>query len=153
MTHSLDTYMTDSANSATALYSGHKSTVNALGVYRGSSPDPFDDPKFESIAEMFQRAVGGHIGIVTTAYLADATPSAFTAHTAARSEYPQIIDTFLNGAEANGSWVQWDGPDVLFGGGAENFLPTLSSFKKQDYYDLFAKKGMALVDFPESCSC
>jgi len=29
MTHSLDSFITDSANSATALYSGHKTTVNA----------------------------------------------------------------------------------------------------------------------------
>jgi alkaline phosphatase len=68
MTHSIDSFITvrsfmsdfylvdglptpilqDSANSATALYSGHKSTVNSLNVYADSSPDPFDDPKFET---------------------------------------------------------------------------------------------------------
>jgi alkaline phosphatase len=48
MTHSIDSFITDSANSATALQSGHKSTVNALNVYRDSSPDPFDDPKVET---------------------------------------------------------------------------------------------------------
>ena len=31
MTYSIDSYITDSANSASALYSGHKSTVNAMG--------------------------------------------------------------------------------------------------------------------------
>lgn len=31
MTHSIDSYITDSANSASALYSGHKSSVNAMG--------------------------------------------------------------------------------------------------------------------------
>lgn len=31
MTHSIDSYITDSANSAAALYSGHKGTVNAMG--------------------------------------------------------------------------------------------------------------------------
>jgi len=45
MTHSIDSFITDSANSATALYTGKKSTVNALNVYVDSSPDPFDDPK------------------------------------------------------------------------------------------------------------
>ena len=63
MTHSIDSYITDSANSATALHAGHKSTVNALfvtvlcssqcsqayvlrrNVYVDSSPDPADDPK------------------------------------------------------------------------------------------------------------
>lgn len=51
MTHSLDSFITDSANSATAIMTGHKSTVNALGVYVDSSPDAFDDPKIETIAE------------------------------------------------------------------------------------------------------
>jgi len=37
MTHSIDSYITDSANSASALYSGHKSTVNAMGYVKTSS--------------------------------------------------------------------------------------------------------------------
>ena len=97
MTHSLDSFITDSANSATALYSGHKSTVNALGVYADSSKNPFDDPKVESIAEMFQRLTGGGIGIVSTAFIADATPAALTAHTRDRGQYGQVVDSFLNG--------------------------------------------------------
>ena len=36
MTHSLDSFITDSANSATALYTGRKSSVNALNVYADS---------------------------------------------------------------------------------------------------------------------
>jgi hypothetical protein len=55
MTHSLDSYITDSANSASALYTGHKSTVNAMGVYVDSSKSPFDDPKVETIVEIFRR--------------------------------------------------------------------------------------------------
>ena len=31
MTHSLDSFMTDSANSASALYTGHKGTSNSMG--------------------------------------------------------------------------------------------------------------------------
>jgi hypothetical protein len=38
MTHSIDSYITDSANSASALYSGHKSTVNAMGYAKSPSP-------------------------------------------------------------------------------------------------------------------
>ena len=63
MTHSIDSFITDSANSASALYSGHKTTVNALGVYVDSSKDPFDDPKVESIAEIFQRLTRGGVGM------------------------------------------------------------------------------------------
>lgn len=39
MTHSMDSFITDSANSATALYTGHKTSVNALNVYVDSSAD------------------------------------------------------------------------------------------------------------------
>lgn len=36
MTHSLDSYITDSANSATALMAGKKSTVNSLNACESS---------------------------------------------------------------------------------------------------------------------
>ena len=115
MTHSIDSFITDSANSATALYSGHKSTVNALGVYADSSPDPFDDPKFETILEMFSRLTGGKTGIVSTAFIADATPAAFTAHTRDRGEYGAVIDSFIHGI-VNYTWTEWPGYDIIFGG-------------------------------------
>lgn len=69
MTHSLDSFITDSANSATSLYSGHKTTVNALNVYADSSRSPADDPKFENIAELFRRVRRGGVGIVSTAFI------------------------------------------------------------------------------------
>lgn len=144
MTHSLDSYITDSANSATALYTGHKSTVNALGVYRDSSPDQFDDPKVETIAELFQRLLNGGVGIVSTAFIADATPAALTAHTPNRDLYGQVVDSFLNGI-TNYTWTNWTGPDVLFGGGAEQFYPNKGSFKGKDYYAEFSQQGYNVV--------
>ncbi|KAK4505349.1 hypothetical protein PRZ48_003312 [Zasmidium cellare] len=147
MTHSIDTFITDSANSATALYSGHKSTVNALGVYADTSPDPFDDPKFESVAEIFHRMYGGHIGLVSTAFIADATPAAFTAHTRDRGEYGAVIDSMIHGT-INYTWTNWDGPDVIFGGGAENFCsPEVGgeTYMDLDYYQIFADAGYNLV--------
>lgn len=140
MTHSLDSFITDSANSATALYTGHKSTVNALGVYADSSKSPFDDPKVETIAEMFRRLTGGGVGIVSTAFIADATPAALTAHTRDRGQYGAVVDSFLNGI-TNYTWTNWTGPDVLFGGGAEQFIPSSKSFQGKDYYAAFAAKG------------
>lgn len=144
MTHSLDSFITDSANSATALYTGHKSTVNALGVYRDSSPDQFDDPKVETIAELFRRLSNGGVGIVSTAFIADATPAALTAHTPNRDLYGQVVDSFLNGI-TNYTWTNWTGPDVLFGGGAEQFYPNKASFQGKDYYAEFASKGYNVV--------
>ncbi|GAB7366632.1 hypothetical protein MBLNU230_g8616t1 [Neophaeotheca triangularis] len=145
MTHSLDTYITDSANSATALYSGHKSTVNALGVYADSSPDAFDDPKVESIAEIFFRIHGGHLGLVSTAFIADATPAAMTSHTRDRGEYGFVIDSMLNGV-SNYSWPAWDGADVILGAGAAQFCPASEDNPNgYGFYETFRDAGYQVV--------
>ncbi|KAM7197996.1 alkaline phosphatase [Rhypophila sp. PSN 637] len=143
MTHSIDSFITDSANSASALYSGHKSTVNAMGVYADSSPDPFDDPKVETIVELLVRIWGSAWGAVSTAFIADATPIALTAHTRLRSQYGPLIDQALNGV-TNYSWPGHGGPDAYFGGGAEQFLPGSGSYQGKDYYAEFAKKGYSV---------
>ncbi|KAM7198064.1 putative alkaline phosphatase [Naviculisporaceae sp. PSN 640] len=143
MTHSIDSFITDSANSASALYSGHKSTVNAMGVYADSSPDPFDDPKVETIVELLTRIWGSAWGAVSTAFIADATPIALTAHTRLRSQYGPLIDQALNGV-SNYSWTNAGGPDAYFGGGAEQFLPGSGSYQGKDYYAEFAKKGYSV---------
>jgi len=144
MTHSIDSFITDSANSATALYTGHKSSVNALGVYADSSPNPLDDPKIQSIAELFHEVRGGGVGIVSTAFIADATPGALTAHTRNRGQYGNVVDSFLNGIK-NYTWPEFNGPDVLFGGGAEQFIPSSKSFQGLDYYQQFRNKGYNVV--------
>ena len=147
MTHSLDSFITDSANSATALYTGRKSTVNALNVYADSSEDPFDDPKMETIAELFHRRYQGLVGIVSTAFIADATPAALTAHTRDRNQYGAVVDSFLNGI-TNYTWTNWSGPDVLFGGGAEQFFNSSlggETYQDKDYYEEFKNKGYNVV--------
>ncbi|AEO56309.1 alkaline phosphatase [Thermothelomyces thermophilus ATCC 42464] len=143
MSHSIDTFITDSANSASALYSGHKSSVNAMGVYADSSPDTEDDPKVETIVELLHRIWGSAWGAVSTAFIADATPIALTGHTRRRSNYGILIDQALHGV-SNYSWTKTDGPDAYFGGGAEQFIPGPGSFKGKDYYAEFAKKGYSV---------
>lgn len=143
MSHSIDTFITDSANSASALYTGHKSSVNAMGVYADSSPDPLDDPKVETIVELLHRIWGSAWGAVSTAFIADATPTALTAHSRQRSKYGVLVDQALNGVR-NYSWTKTDGPDAYFGGGAENFLPGSGSFDGKDYFAEFAKKGYSI---------
>ncbi|KAJ4423501.1 hypothetical protein N0V82_001826 [Gnomoniopsis sp. IMI 355080] len=144
MTHSLDTYITDSANSASALYSGHKSSVNAMGVYVDSSPDLFDDPKVETLVELLRRVQGSAWGAVSTAFLADATPIALTAHTRSRYTYGSLIDQALHGL-TNYSWTHAGSPDVYFGGGAEQFLPGSGSYLGKDYYAEFAAQDYSVA--------
>jgi alkaline phosphatase len=144
MTHSLDTFITDSANSATALYTGHKSTVNALNVYADSSPNTLDDPRVETIAELFRRKRGGQLGIVSTAFLADATPAALTAHTRERGDYQTVIESYLRGVAFNSTWTHYSSPDVIFGGGAENFLRG-GSVSNASFYSQFQRAGYNLL--------
>jgi alkaline phosphatase len=117
-----------------------------LNVYADSSKDPFDDPKVESIAEIFHRLTGGHIGIVSTAFIADATPAALVSHTRLRNQYGAIVDTFLNGIQ-NYTWTK--APiDVLFGGGGEQFYPSALggvTYQDKDYYKEFAAQGYQIV--------
>lgn len=98
ITNSVDSLLTDSANSASSYATGHKSSVNALGVYADSSSDPFDDPKVELITELIRRRQPKKaIGIVSTAYGQDATPSAFISHTRQRHTAAEITDQLLHG--------------------------------------------------------
>ncbi|KAI1481829.1 alkaline phosphatase-like protein [Daldinia eschscholtzii] len=140
MTHSIDSFITDSANSASALYTGHKSTVNAMGVYVDSSADFFDDPKVETIVELLKRTWDSAWGAVSTAAISDATPIALTGHSRSRYAYGSLVDQGLNSV-TNYSWTNQGGPDVWFGGGAEQFYPNSDSYEGKDYYEAFAKAG------------
>ncbi|KAF8968118.1 alkaline-phosphatase-like protein [Flammula alnicola] len=149
MTHSVDSFITDSANSATALYSGKKSTVNALNVYADSSRNSLDDPKVETIAELFRRRIGGALGIVSTAFIADATPAALCAHTRDRGQYAAVVTEYLNNATTVNATFAWptscQGPDVIFGGGAEQFIAGPGSPNGTDYYKAFQSHGYNVV--------
>ncbi|EJT51869.1 streptomycin-6-phosphate phosphatase [Trichosporon asahii var. asahii CBS 2479] len=129
MTHSLDSFITDSANSASSLFTGKKMTVNGLNAYTDSTGDGtgLENAKVETVWEMFRRLTGGQVGIVSKAYIADATPAAVCTHTSQRGLYDTIIEQYLVGLIPNTSdyraWYPWQGVDVLFGGGGENFLP------------------------------
>ncbi len=137
-TSGADSIATDSANSMSAYMTGHKSSVNAMGVYEGSDPDPNKHPRVETIAELLRRARGMAIGVVTTAEVQDATPAAVWAHTRRRSEYAEIMDQALKPGQM---------PDVLMGGGSASLLPqSQEGSKRKDDRDLvkeFQAEGFA----------
>ena len=135
-----DSLVTDSANSASAYATGHKSAVNAMGVYADSSKDPFDDPKVENIIELAKRTRGMATGIVSTANITDATPAAMLAHTRKRSEQNVIAQEMLNPLHR---------PDVILGGGSRQFLPkSIPGSKRTDDRNLieeFKGQGYTLA--------
>ena len=111
-TSSVDSIATDSANSMSAYTTGHKSSVNAIGVYASRSVDPLNHPKVETIGELVKRLTRKSVGVVTDAEVEDATPAGVFAHTRQRAEYLSIVDQFLG-----------SGVDVLMGGGSVAFKP------------------------------
>jgi alkaline phosphatase len=57
--------------------------------------------------------------------------------------YGPLIDQALNGL-TNYTWTKMNGPDVYFGGGAEQFYPGSGSYKGLDYYAEFSKKNYTI---------
>ncbi|GAB4268002.1 MAG: hypothetical protein Kow0092_21620 [Deferrisomatales bacterium] len=92
--------ITDSAAAATALATGVKVANGVLSLRI-----PGDGRPLETILERF-RARGRSGGLVTTTYLTHATPAAFGAHRATRSEYAGIAEDYLTRSR----------PEVLLGG-------------------------------------
>ncbi|KAI8071798.1 alkaline-phosphatase-like protein [Gongronella butleri] len=142
ITNSVDSLLTDSANSAAAYASGHKSSPAALNVYADSSADPLDDPKVETITELIRRRQPGKaIGIVSTAYIQDATPAAFYSHTRQRGVSSEITRQFLHGVPG---WTAPVVPDVFLGGGAEYFSGA-KALNGTDFYKQITKAGYKSV--------
>src|SRR6266852_6494312 len=124
-----DAIITDSANSASAYATGHKSAVNAMGVYADRTIDPFDDPRVENITSLVKRRLGMAVGIVTNTEIEDATPAAMVAHVRRRSEYDRIVEQFFAAK-----------PEVILGGGRANFLPkSAPGSRRKDEIDYIAR--------------
>lgn len=131
-TSSVDSLLADSANTASALNTGHIGSVNATGSYSDTSPDKFDDPRTETLAQMLKRLRGMSIGVVTTADFSDATPAAVWAHGRDRSDSNR--NAYLVQALESGV------VDVLMGGGARRMIPqSVEGSRRTDDRDLIAE--------------
>jgi alkaline phosphatase len=137
-TSATDAIATDSANTMSAYMTGHKTAVNALGVYADRTPASLDDPKVETIAEALRRTSKKSIGVVSLAELEDATPAAVVAHTRKRADKAEIVGMFYD--------VK---PEVVLGGGSAYFLgkdvPGSKRKDDKDYIKLFKDAGYALA--------
>jgi len=133
-----DSIITDSANSASAYATGHKTATAATGVYADRTANPFDDPKVETVTSLAKRRHGMAIGIVTNTEVEDATPAAMVAHTRRRGTYSEIVAQFFAAR-----------PDVLLGGGAAYFLPQGAPGSRRkddvDYVARFRDAGYAVA--------
>ncbi|MCY1665233.1 alkaline phosphatase [Rhizobium sp. SL86] len=137
-TSSTNAIATDSANTMSAYMTGHKTAVNALGVYADRTPSTLDDPKVETIAEALRRTTKKSVGVVSNSEIEDATPAAVVAHTRARADKADIVGMFYD--------VK---PEVMLGGGSAYFLPkSVAGSKRKDDKDfiaLFKEAGYTLA--------
>ena len=87
-TYAADNPVTDSAASGTALSSGYKTNVGAIGV----------DPSLKPHANILEASqlLGKKTGLVTTYEWTNATPAAFSAHSANRTYYPEMSEQIVN---------------------------------------------------------
>lgn len=85
-TYSANSLVTDSANGASALLTGHRTINGALGVTDQVRPGDCASAKGQSVptlAELAKQA-GRSTGVVSTAAITDATPASLFAHTPSR---------------------------------------------------------------------
>ena len=128
-TSGTDSIITDSANSMSAYTTGHKTAVNAMGVYASRAENDFEHPRVETVVELVKRRTGMAVGVVSDAEVQDATPAAMVAHTRRRSRKAEITGNFLD-----------DGVDVLLGGGRAWFLRAgTPESKRNDELDPLAR--------------
>jgi alkaline phosphatase len=137
-TSGTDSIVTDSANAMSAYATGHKSCVNALGVYCASNKNSLEHPKVETISEIVKRMRGMSVGVVTNTEIEDATPAGMVAHTRRRADFNDIVKMYFA--------VQ---PDVIMGGGSPNFLAKSTPGSKRtdddDYIAKFETAGYTFV--------
>ena len=130
-TQAADSLSTDSAAAATALAGGCKANIGALGVCA-------DGTIAVSAMELARRR-GMRLGLITNAAVYDASPAAFVCHVPNRRDFATIVSRYLDLA-----------PDVLMGGGKEQFLAKTQngSFRadEADALDGFLKKNYRLVE-------
>ncbi len=128
--HPADSLTTDSAAAATAMASGCKAKIGALGICA--------DGRVPKTVMEIAKDRGMRIGLVTTSTIYDASPAAFAGHVANRKFFNVIVDQYLRLA-----------PDLLLGGGRDQFLPQgRPGSSRKDNHDMiaaFTKKGYTHV--------
>ena len=116
MTSSLNSLITDSAPGAHNYSTGNKTNNGMEGVFPDNTAANDDNPRIEYLSEFISRYFGKVTGIVSNAFLTDATPSAFIAHTADRGDGTLVAGQYFDLRNTNGL-------KVLLGGGSYHFIP------------------------------
>ncbi len=126
--------VTDSAAASTAMATGTKVSNGVISVLL-----PGDGKPLKTIAEYFQES-GQFSGLVTTTFVAHATPAAFAAHVPDRNNFSDIVSDYLDRSR----------PNVVFGG-ARHITKEMAS--RAGYRIVTDRESMLAQDteMPRSC--
>jgi alkaline phosphatase len=126
-TFSSNNLVTDSGAGATALATGFK-TIN-----KGISMTP-ERIVVKTLLEAL-RGEEKRVGLITTSYLVDATPAAFTAHVPHRDDYKAIAEQMIT-----------VGADLLVGGDGDTFPPeSVAAAEAQGYAVVRSPQALAAL--------
>ena len=126
VTYDSNSFAPDSASTATSIATGHKTYSGSINV------DETGTVEYETIAEQLKAQKGYEIGVITSVNLNHATPAAFYAHQASRSNY---YDIGLEMVESDF--------DYFAGGGLLD--PTGSEGDQTDLYQLAQEAGYTVA--------
>ena len=126
VTYDSNSFAPDSASTATSLSTGHKTYSGTINM------DETGTTAYETIAEKVHDQLGMKVGIISSVNINHATPAAFYAHQASRSNYYEI------GLELVESGFEY------FAGGAL-LKPTGAEEDQTDLYQLAEEAGYQVV--------
>ncbi len=155
-TTAFDSIITDSSPGMASPISGMKQSNNAVQVAVDNTPENLvDNPRIETIFEYMKRVHGWKIGVVTDAFLVDATPAVVQAHNRSRRDYVNIAQQMIGYYDDNTalkktgytSLAELSKPlDVLMGGGAAYWMSEKNPDLKNFYqYEKGGRKDVDLM--------
>ncbi len=142
-TNAENRFITCSAAAATALATGHKTTINTISMNGDRTAN------YESIAEKAKKA-GMKVGVVTSVSIDHATPACFYAHVADRNMYEDIAHWLLKSDfdYFGGGFTRWDTYKEMT---REQFMDSLKTkgytvtSTRKDFDALNAQSGKVLA--------
>lgn len=128
ITYDSTSFCPDSAATATAISTGHKTYSGVLSM------DETKTKSYETIAEKLKKQLDYKIGIITSVTLNHATPAAFYAHQPSRSNYYEI-----------GLELIQSNFDYFAGGELRNPIGNNKNKPQDNLYELAKKAGYQII--------
>ncbi len=146
MTSSMDSLITDSAPGAHNYSTGNKTNNGMEGVFPDNTAAEDDNPRIENLPEWITRNFNMVTGVVSDAFITDATPAAMVAHSQNRGNGTLIASQYIDLASKNNL-------KVLLGGGSYHFIPKAQTgSRRTDERNVINDFKMAGFDFVETRS-